>query len=265
MQPSAEKKSTSDFNQSNQRPTAPIFIERRSEVGVLLLHGYTSTPYEMRDLAHYLAEKNLTVYAPTIAGHGTKPDDLAKATIEDWQRSAEEAYLFLKQKTKKVFVVGSSLGGNLAFYLATKYTNPLSGIVSLGTPIKVRWQKLFKTGLYTYGFFKKNQKKRRQDYRLAYHDADQVVYPVMPIPSLRRLFSLIKITAQQIKNIAVPTLIIQSSYDRIVDARSAQYLHENLAATDKRILWMNGSTHALAIDQKKELIFSTIHHFIVEN
>ena len=246
-------------------PTAPIFVRQSPEVGVLLLHSFTSTPYEMRELAYYLAKRGISVYAPLLAGHGTTPADLSKMRIEDWQESVEQAYLLLRQHVKKIFVVGSSFGGNLAFHLATKFTNPLSGIVSMGTPIKVRWQKFFKTGLYSYGLFKKNQKKRRQDYRMVYDEKDQVVYPVMPTVSLRRFFKFIKqITIPTLSKVTVPTLIIQSSHDRIVDSRSASYIHQNLAATDKRIFWMNGSSHALTVDDKRELLFNRIYHFIVE-
>lgn len=245
---------------------APIFIYRNGKVGVLLLHSYTSTPYEMRELANYLADKGITVYAPVIAGHGTCPEDLAKTSIAEWQQSVEQAYQFLKEKVEKVFVIGSSFGGNLAFYLATKFTNPLGGIISIGTPIKVRWQKIFKLGLYTYGFLKKDQKKSRRDYHLTYNEVDQVVYPVMPVKSLRRFFTFIKkITIPSLPKISVPTLIIQSSQDRIVDPNSAQYLHENLTSSDKRILWINGNNHAFAIDEKRNLIFNTIYHFISEN
>ncbi len=243
-----------------------IYFPRSSKVGVLLLHSYTSTPYEFCEMARYLAGKNLTVYAPTLAGHGTTPDDLAKTTIEDWQKSAEDAYLFLKQQAQKVFVVGSSFGGNLAFHLATKFNNPLAGVVSLGTPIEIRWQKTFKLAVYTYGWFKKNQKKRRADYKLAYTNQEQVVYPVMPVASLRRLFKFIKkITIPSLKDIKAPVLIIQSSADRVVNPRSAQYLHEHLGSTDKRVLWVNGNNHALAVDEKRGLIYKAIYRFITSS
>ena len=243
-----------------------IYFPRSSDVGVLLLHSYTSTPYEFYDLARYLADKGLTVLAPTIAGHGTTTEDLARTTIEDWQKSAEDAYLFLKQKAKKVFVVGSSFGGNLAFHLATKFHNPLAGVVSMGTPIKVRWEKFFLLGIYTYGWLKKNQKKRRADYKLVYLNQEQVVYPVMPIPSLRQFFKLIKkITIPNLSAVKAPALIIQSSADRIVSPSSAQYLHEHLGSADKRILWVNGHNHALAIDEKRGLIYKAIYRFVSGN
>ena len=242
---------------------APIFIYRNENVGALLLHSYTSTPYEMRELAEYLAKRNITVYAPVLAGHGTTPKDLAETTAEEWQQSAEDAYLYLKEKVKKIFVVGSSFGGNMAFHLATKFTNPMAGVISLGTPIKVRWQKVFIVGLYTIGLLKKNQKKKRRDYRLAYDEADQVTYPVMPNASLRRFFSFIKnITIPRLQQIKTPCLIIQSHHDKIVDPASAQHIHEHLGSTNKKIFWLNGSTHALTIDEKRGLIFKTIHRFI---
>lgn len=261
-----QKQKTTPLKKNILNHGKAIYFPRSSDVGVLLLHSYTSTPYEFYDLAQYLAEKNLTVYVPTIAGHGTTPEDLAKTTIADWQKSAEDAYLFLRKETKKVFVVGSSFGGNLALYLATKFTNPLAGVVSMGTPIKVRWEKAFIFALYTYGWFKKNQRKRRADYKLVYLDHEQVVYPVMPVPSLRRFFSFIKkITIPSLKSIKAPALIIQSSADRIVDPRSAQYLHENLGSADKRILWVNGHHHALAIDEKRGLIYKAIYRFVSDN
>ncbi|OGY09145.1 MAG: hypothetical protein A2782_03215 [Candidatus Blackburnbacteria bacterium RIFCSPHIGHO2_01_FULL_43_15b] len=246
--------------------SAPIFIDKKSEVGALLLHSYTSTPYEMKEIASYLADKGITVYAPLIAGHGTTPDDLAKTTIAEWQESAEKAYFFIKEKVRKVFVIGSSFGGNLAFHLATKFNNPLAGVISMGTPIKVQWQKAFLAAMYTYGFFKKNQKKRRRDYHFTFEDIDQVVYPVMPVKSLRRLFYFFrKVTPSSLPKITAPTLIIQSSQEKIVNPDSAQYIHEKLASKNKRILWMNGSTHALTIAEKRNLIFNTVYHFISEN
>ncbi|MFA5021777.1 MAG: alpha/beta fold hydrolase [Patescibacteria group bacterium] len=246
-------------------PDKTIYFPRSNEVGVLLLHGFTSTPYEFCDLAQYLADKGLTVFAPKIAGHGTTPQDLEKTTIQDWQQSVEEAYLFLKNSTKKIFIIGSSFGGNLAFHLATKHNNPLAGIISIGTPIKIKWQKLAKLRVYTYGFFIKYYKKRGNNYKFTYAEGEQVVYPVIPISSLKNLFRFIKTTTiPSLKNITAPTLIIHSNTDAVVHPSSAQYLHEKLASNDKRILWVDGVSHNIALDQKRWLIYKAIYRFISE-
>lgn len=243
-----------------------IYFPRSPDVGVLLLHSYTSTPYEFYDLASHLAKKDYTVYAPPLAGHGTTPEDLAKTTIEDWQKSVEDAYLFLKGRVKKIFIVGSSFGGNLAFHLATNLDNPIAGVVSMGTPIRIKWERCCKLCLYSYGWFKKNHKKKRHLYEIMYINQEQIVYPVIPASSLRRFFYFVKkITIPNLAKVQAPTLIIQSSSDRVVHPKSAQYLHQHLGSANKRILWVNGTSHALAVDEKRGLIFKAICRFIEEN
>lgn len=133
----------------------------------------------------------------------------------------------------------------------------------MGTPIKIRRQKFYKLALYTLGWVIKNKKKRRSDYKVAYINHEQIVYPVMPTVSLRRMFKFIKkITIPNLAKISAPILIIQSSADRIVNPSSAQYLHEHLGSADKRVLWVNGNNHALAIDEKRGLIYKAIYRFI---
>ncbi|MDD2807619.1 MAG: alpha/beta fold hydrolase [Patescibacteria group bacterium] len=240
-----------------------IYVERGSEVGVLLVHSYTSTPYEFIDLIDYLTSRNITVLAPRIAGHGTTPQDLALSTINDWKNSVLNSFLFLRPRVKKIFIIGSSFGGNLTFDLAATTGEKIDGIISLGTPIRLRWQRLFKLALYTYGWFKKNQKKRRHHFKSEYMEQEQIIYTVMPIPSLRRFFKFIsQYTIPILNSVIVPTLIIQSSDDRIVDPLSAFYLHEHLGSDDKRILWVNSRHHTLATDDKRWLIYRSILRFI---
>src|SRR3989344_2208199 len=81
----------------------PIFMQNSDDIGVLMLHGYTSSPGDFKDFADYLAERNITVYAPLLPGHGTHPRDLKEITAEDWRKSAQES--LKKLNTKKKFVI----------------------------------------------------------------------------------------------------------------------------------------------------------------
>ena len=42
-----------------------------SETGVLLAHGFEASPYELRELANYLEERNISVSVIRLSGHGT--------------------------------------------------------------------------------------------------------------------------------------------------------------------------------------------------
>lgn len=244
----------------------PFFHDAKSSTGALLLHGFTASPYQFKELREKLVQKNITTYAPVIAGHGTSPDDLMRSTIEDWIESAETAYKFLKEKTKNIVIIGSSFGGNLAYHLAVKNDDALKGIVSLGTPVYLKWHKIIKLRYYTYGWIKKYYKKHGANYKPAYTDVpDMVSYPVIPIKSLKYLFTFLKyFTIPGLKNITTPTLIIQASHDPLVHPRSAQYLHQHIASQHKKVYWFDGSFHGLEDHAKKQEIFDIIHSFIEE-
>lgn len=59
--------------------TAPL-SSRKSDVGVLLLHGFTGSPASMRPWAEHLIEQNYSVELPVLPGHATKWQDLNQTT-----------------------------------------------------------------------------------------------------------------------------------------------------------------------------------------
>lgn len=258
-----EEKNTS---KKFMRGAEPFFDSRNPEVGILLLHGFTATPYQFKEFRQFLEKKNLTAYAPTLAGHGTHPDELGATTIADWMESAEKAYDELKAKVKKIVIIGNSFGGNLAFQLSLRNDNALKGIVSLGSPVFMRFQKFILLRIYTYGWFKKNYRKHGRNYRELYTEVQEIVsYPVIPLNSLRDFFRFLKyFTIPNLRHVKTPTLIIQSNADPIVHPKSVQYLHEFLGSEYKKVCWFNDEFHSLHEGTKKQEIFEIIYSFIQE-
>src|SRR5262245_33276185 len=116
-------------------PGAEPFLYEAGEVGCLLVHGFTSSAYEMRDLARFLADRGITAGAPLLAGHGTAPEDLQGKTWQDWYGSVSRALDVMLAKYKRVYLVGLSLGGALTLYAASQRGKELAGIVVLSAPI----------------------------------------------------------------------------------------------------------------------------------
>lgn len=244
----------------------PLFINKESDVGVLQLHGFTSTPHQFRECSQYLVKQGYTVYTPLIAGHGTSPRQLAKTTSNDWTRSVDEALQFLQQHVKYVVAIGNSFGGNLAFWLAHKYPDALTGIVSLGTPIVLRWQRIIYCRVYTYGWLKTYYRKLGRDYKVDYIDlSDEVSYPVIPVSSLREFLWFIRhTTVPTLTSIRVPTLMIQADRDPIVHPKSVQIIHEHLGSDYKKVYWLNGRYHTLPDIDRREEVFHKVDKFIEE-
>jgi len=91
------------------------------EVGVLLIHGLTGTPLEMKHIAKRLYQRGFTVHVPQLAGHGVDDQTLLRTTWRDWYKSVEEAYQKLSQDVSRVCAAGICVGGALAVALAAEH------------------------------------------------------------------------------------------------------------------------------------------------
>lgn len=92
-----------------------------TKVGVLFLHGYTGGRYELEPTFRYLKKRYDFEYEfPQYPGHGTTLD-LSSVAGDDWYGEAEDAYFHLAARTDKIYVVGFSMGGVFASFIAQNY------------------------------------------------------------------------------------------------------------------------------------------------
>lgn len=88
--------------------------------GVLLVHGLTGAPAEMRLLARRLARAGFAVRTPLLAGHGGTEDDLLRTGWRDWLASVRAAYHELAAEVDEVYVAGVCVGGALGLALCAE-------------------------------------------------------------------------------------------------------------------------------------------------
>jgi len=243
-----------------------IFIDKNSKIGVLMIHGFSSTPNEFKELSVYLAEKGFTTYAPLIAGHGTNPEDLLKINSKEFLKSVREAYLKLEQKSEKVFIIGNSFGANLSFWLIKEFNNKPVGMISLGAPIYLKNHLMTIIGLYSYGLFKKYYHKPPRLYKIDYLDMmDEITYAKIPTKSLREFLSFVrKETKPNLSKIRIPVLVVHANIDPVIHPKSATYIYEHLGSSLKKIYWFSSNFHNLAIVDRRSEIFQKIYDFIKE-
>jgi carboxylesterase len=87
---------------------------------VLLIHGLTGAPGEMKFLAKRLNRRGLAVAAPLLAGHGADEARLLKTGWRDWLGSVREAFARLRSEHDEVYVAGICVGGALGLALAAE-------------------------------------------------------------------------------------------------------------------------------------------------
>src|SRR3989344_5269597 len=229
----------------------PIFIQRNKEVGVLLIHGFISSPKDFRELAEFLAEKNITVYVPLLPGHGTHTRDLKNTRYEEWTNSVQQALNLLD--TEKKFVLGYSMGGTLALHLAAQ--NNLNGVISINSAILLESRYIPFIPLVR---LVETYTARSAEDIVQFIDEKRVAYDSTPLDSIIELQKLIGII--QLPSITEPILILQADNDAIVSPESANYIYENVGSEDKELIFLSNSTHSRINNQQDA--FDKVYEFI---
>ena len=202
------------------------FFFRGNKQGIVLVHGYTGAPGEMRLLGEYLHSRGLTVLGVRLPGHGTTPQDLNQTKWQDWYGAVSEGVHRLRACCDKVSIAGLSMGGLLTIKAAAEL--PVDKAAILAAPIYV---------------------------------CDQVM-PVKPLSSLFELVSLCK--KQYLPAIKIPCLVMQSKVEHTVRPASAQYIYDNLGTTAKKLVWYHHSGHILTLGNERDDVFKRIYDFVME-
>jgi carboxylesterase len=101
---------------------------------VVLVHGYTGTPGELRLLGAYLNKLGLSVIGVRLPGHGTNIDDLEHTTFADWYEEVLRNVAKARTLARKVSLVGSSMGAAVVLKVAA--TTQLYKSVVMSAPLE---------------------------------------------------------------------------------------------------------------------------------
>jgi len=234
----------------------PFFLPGGSS-GVLLIHGFTGSPAEVRLLGDFLHKEGYTVLAPRLSGHGTTVEEMANTKWPHWYSTVEDAYHLLRGICSNITVIGLSMGGLLALKLATEYQ--IERLVSLSTPIFIADKRL--DMLPVYRMFHNFIPKKRK----IYADVEpkySVGYAATPLSSLSSLLNLIQHLDSLLPQIQAPILIVQGRQDHTVQPRSGQYIYDMVGSNEKTLIWLEKSGHLVTIDIEREQVFTKISEFL---
>ena len=88
--------------------------------GVMLIHGLTGAPAEMKYIAKKLNRAGYAVCGPLLAGHGQDTRALLKTTWRDWLESLATSADKLAAEVDSMSVAGICVGGALGLLLAAE-------------------------------------------------------------------------------------------------------------------------------------------------
>jgi carboxylesterase len=236
------------------------FEVKAGPVGVLLLHGLSGIPDEVKPVSDYLGPRGYSTLGPLLAGHGTTPKDLARTHWQDWAQDAREAYESLKSRCEKVFVGGLSMGGDLALHLAAHF--PIVGVISMAAPVKIHDFRF--NGIAFFRFLQ----WRTSNLTGGVLDPSAPPHVTYPYVATRNLHELKKLMDQVLKDlpaITAPSLIVQGRKDSMVPPDNGERIYQGIGSALKHLVYLDRSDHVVTLDYDRKILFEKIEKFMASD
>ncbi len=216
--------------------------------GVLLIHGFTASPAEMRPLGEVLAAKGYTVMGVRLKGHATSPWDLRDHGWEDWVESVRRGREILDLVCERVAVVGFSMGGLLGLHHAATRDDSLEGIVSVSAPLALKDRAMMAVPLL-HGVNRLVGAVSTLDGVKPFHESEpehpRINYRHMPIRALYQLDRFISETEDVLGDVACEVLVLQGTGDPTVEPKSADKIYEKLGTEKKTLVKIPTERHGI--------------------
>lgn len=240
----------------------PFEYPGRPDIGALLVHGFTGSPFELRPVGKALAASGIGSEGVLLRGHGTHPDDMVGYRYTDWIADVEAGLDRLLGRHDRAVLVGLSMGGTLTLNVAARRANDprVVGLVSIGGTLyladwRLRIVHLINKVVKWQAWGQPDIKDRSAwDRHVAYRRIRTCTIP--------EVLRLMRETSSLLAEIHQPALIVQARDDHIVPAGNAERIRDGIASVDRRVLILDNCYHVSTVDFDADLLNAEIVRFV---
>lgn len=241
----------------DRREHAVRFDGGDGDVGIVLCHGFTGSPFSLRPFADHLVDAGFRVSLPLLPGHGSTWQELGRTTWQQWYAEVDRALVELSGRCEQVFVVGLSMGGALALRLAQRHAG-VRGIV-LVNPSLTTLDKRFLI-LPLLSRLLSSVAGITDD--IAKPDVTEYGYDRTPLQAVVQMTELWADVRANLPRVTQPILMFRSVTDHVVDASSSRLLLQRVGSSDVTERMLDRSFHVATLDYDAEDIFAESVDFI---
>lgn len=255
-----------------------------ARTGVLLVHGLTGTPNEMRVLAKGLHKQGFTVYAVQLAGHCGTQDDLLATRWQDWYASVEAGADRLLPRVDRLVVGGLSMGAVLSLALAQRRPQQVAGVCALSTIFRYDgWSMPFYTraGTFLLPLFKalgigrnrcfmeqppygiKDETLRRRIVaQMQSGDSAAAGLPGNPWWSVIEMQRLSSHVLGHLGDVRAPCLVVHAREDDVSTPSNAEDIVRGVTHAPVELVMLDNSYHMITIDRDRRTVIARTADFV---
>jgi len=252
--------------------------EKNVKAVIIIIHGLAEHVDRYDHVGNYFSLLGYAVEAYDLRGHGKSEGEKAYIDsileyVSDLQNYVN--HIKLKHPGKHIFLLGHSMGGEIACLYSIKYQTEISGLILSGAVIKISddisplLQKL--SGFIAAIFPRLPTTKidssgiSRDKNIVELYDDDPLVYRGGTLA--RTGSEIIKGTKhikKNMKQITIPVLIMHGTSDRLADPEGSSQLYNGVNSEDKTLKLYENYYHEILNEPEKERVLQDIIKWLDE-
>lgn len=229
----------------------------------LLVHGLGAHTGRWEAMAGFFLKNGISSYAIEIPGFNNCHSGILRL----------RGVISKKNPSKKIFLVGESLGGIISFSLAIEKPHLFDGLICLSPAFTSRLRLPLSDYIKMSLALLYDQKKqfripfdssmctRDMDYRIKMEtdDRESRSASAMVLAKILLFQSYARATK---KRLQTPVLFMSAGDDKIVDQDRTRQVFNGLSVSDKTLIEYPGMYHSLSIDLGKEKVFEDLLRWV---
>lgn len=258
---------------------APFPTAQGNDHAVLLLHGLSSSPAELRFLSRALVEEGFVTHTPELPGYSA---GRGHTRMEQWIGAAVAEFDALAARHQHVSVCGLSMGATLAAAVAQQRPTARALLLLSITLSYDGWAIPWYRFLLDYAYYTplrsryryrehepyglRNEALRSKIARVMQRDEISEVGPAfIAMPALHEATRLANSVRSKLKSISTDCLIIHAIDDETSSPHNARYVVANVGASFLRTIWLDDSYHMITSDNEREVVARECALFLRES